>query len=92
MVLIDVLVVEDLVLGSVDVIVEILEYGLFICLYCVIFYEVFYKLLKVEYIDIGKVCFVYCELVCNCFDIWVLMFVCCGDGICYEGISGMLFE
>lgn len=85
-------VVEDLVLGSADATVEILEYGSFTCPHCATFHEAFYKPLKAEYIDTGKVRFVYRELVRNRFDIWASMLARCGDGIRYEGISGMLFE
>lgn len=85
-------VVNDLVLGSADATVEIIEYGSFTCPHCATFHSAFLKPLKEEYIDTGKVRFVYRELVRNRFDIWASMLARCGDSVRYEGISDLLFE
>lgn len=60
--------------------VQVVEYVFFICLYCVFFYNNVFKLLKENYIDIGKICFVFCEVYFDQFGLVVLMIGCCfGD-------------
>lgn len=83
--------VNDMILGSADAPIEIIEYGSFTCPHCAAFHEGFFTPLKAEYIDTGKVRFVYRELVRNRPDIWASMLARCGDGLRYEGISGLLF-
>ena len=85
-------VINDLILGSPDATVEILEYASFTCPHCATFHQNFFKPLKAEYIDTGKVRFVFREFVRHRFDIWASLLARCGDGIRYEGISKMLLE
>lgn len=83
--------VYDMVIGQADAPVTFMEYGSFTCPHCAAFHEEVFINLKRDYIDTGKVRFVYRELVRNRFDIWASMLARCGGDMRYFGISEMLF-
>lgn len=82
----------DIVLGQDSVLVMMVEYVSFICLYCVVFYNENLFKLKVEYIDIGKIKFIQCDVYFDVVGLWVGIFVCCGGDEKYYFVLDMLFE
>lgn len=87
-----VLVIFDMVFGDVNVLIIMIEYVFYICFYCGFFYQNIYLQLKVDYIDMGKVKFVFCEVYFDCFGLWVFMIVCCGGQECFFGIIDLMFK
>jgi protein-disulfide isomerase len=83
--------IVDMVMGSEDAKVVFLEFGSFTCPHCAAFHQDVLTPLKRDYIDTGKVKFVYRELVRNRVDIWASMLARCGGDMRYFGISDMLF-
>ncbi len=84
--------IADMVMGPEDAKVVFMEYGSFTCPHCAVFHQDVLMPLKRDYIDTGKVSFVYRELVRNRVDIWASMLARCGGDMRYFAISDMLFE
>lgn len=83
--------VPDLVLGSPDAPVTLVEYASYTCPHCATFHSAVFKPLKAEYIDTGKVKFMMREVYFDRYGLWASMLARCG-GPRYFGISGILFE
>ncbi len=84
--------VPEMVLGNADAPVTIIEYASYTCPHCATFHETVFKDLKKDYIDTGKVRFVYREVYFDRFGLWAAMMARCGGETRYFGINGMLFE
>lgn len=67
----------EMLIGKVDVLVIIVEYMLMICLYCVCFQKDIFLVIKIKYVDIGKVCYILCEFLFDLVVVVVIMLVCC---------------
>lgn len=83
--------IADLVLGSPDAKVTLVEYASYTCPHCATFHTAVFKPLKAEYIDTGKVRFELQEVYFDRYGLWASMLARCG-GPRYFGISGILFE
>ena len=67
--------------GSADAKVEIIEYASYTCPHCASFHAGPYKDLKKDYVDTGKVKFVYREVYFDRFGLWASMIArCAGTG------------
>ena len=84
--------VPDLVLGNADAPVTLVEYASYTCPHCAAFHETVFKDLKKDYIDTGKVRFVFREVYFDRYGLWAAMVARCGGETRYFGISSMLFE
>lgn len=84
--------VPDLVLGNADAKVTLTEYASYTCPHCANFHEAVFKPLKAEYIDTGKVKFVFREVYFDRYGLWGAMLARCGGDMRYFGIGGILFE
>lgn len=84
--------VPDMVIGNADAPVTIIEYASYTCPHCANFHETVFKDLKKDYIDTGKVKFVYREVYFDRYGLWAAMMARCGGETRYFGINGMLFE
>lgn len=84
--------VPDLILGDMDAPIELIEYASYTCPHCKTFHENVFKDLKADYIDTGKVKFVYREVYFDKFGLWAAMLARCGGDMRYFGIQDMLFE
>jgi protein-disulfide isomerase len=84
--------VPELVLGNADAPVTLVEYASYTCPHCATFHETVFKELKKEYIDTGKVKFVFREVYFDRYGLWAAMVARCGGETRYFGISSMLFE
>lgn len=71
--------VVDMVLGNPDATVEVVEYASFTCPHCASFHANQYKLLKANYIDTGKIKFVYREVYFDRPGLWASMIARCSD-------------
>lgn len=84
--------VEDMFIGSVDAPVTIIEYGSYTCPHCATFHANQFQSLKADYIDTGKVKFIFREVYFDRFGLWASMIARCGGAERYFGIHDMLYE
>lgn len=84
--------IEDMTLGNPDAPVTVIEYASFTCPHCATFHKGPYKQLKTEYIDTGKINFVYREVYFDRFGLWAsAMARCAGTPQAFFGITDMLY-
>ena len=84
--------IRDMVLGSDDAPVEVIEYASYTCPHCASFHASAFKQLKQNYIDTGKVKFIYREVYFDRFGLWASMVARCGNGARFFEISDMIYE
>ena len=86
--------VEIATLGNPDADVTVIEYASFTCPHCARFHESAFKDLKRDYIDTGKIHFIYREVYFDRFGLWASIVARCGEGAenRFFGISEMLYE
>lgn len=83
--------IKDMTLGQEDAPVTLIEYASFTCPHCATFHDAVLKNLKKDYIDTGKVRFVYREVYFDRYGLWAAMLARCGGEMKYFGISDILF-
>lgn len=88
----DISLVPDMILGQEDAPVTVVEYASFTCPHCANFHETVFDEFKKNYIDTGKVKFVYREVYFDKFGLWAAMVARCGGPEKYFGISDMLYD
>lgn len=84
--------VPELVLGNPDAKVTVTEYASYTCPHCATFHDQVFKQLKSEFIDTGKVRFVYREVYFDRYGLWASIMARCGGEMRYFGLNGILFE
>ncbi len=84
--------VPDMVLGNADAPVTLVEYASYTCPHCAQFHDTVFKDLKKDYIDTGKVKFVFREVYFDRPGLWAAMVARCGGETRYFGISSMLVD
>ncbi len=83
--------VKEMFLGNPDAAVTVIEYGSFTCPHCAAFSNDVFPLLKAEYIDTGKIKFVYREVYFDRLGLWAGMLARCEGGLRYFGLADLLF-
>ena len=91
-VVIDTSTIQDMVQGSPDAPVEIIEYGSFTCPHCAAFHADQYRQIRANYIDTGKVRFIFREVYFDRFGLWASMIARCGGDLRYFGIVDIIYE
>ncbi len=86
------IVVPDMVLGNPDAKVTLVEYASYTCPHCRDFHTNVFKDFKKNYIDTGKVKFVYREVYFDKYGLWAAMVARCGGDLRYFGINNILFD
>jgi protein-disulfide isomerase len=89
---IDTSTIVDMVQGQADAPVEIIEYASYTCPHCASFHADQYPQLKADYIDTGKVRFIYREVYFDRFGLWASMMARCGGEMRFFGITEMLYD
>lgn len=84
--------IPELVLGNPDAKVTLTEYASYTCPHCANFHSAVFKDLKRDYIDTGKIKFVYREVFFDRPGLWAAMVARCGGEMRYFGIQDMLYE
>ena len=69
--------IPDMILGDPEAPVEVIEYASYTCPHCASFHANQYKELKENYIDTGKIRFVYREVYFDRFGLWASMIARC---------------
>ena len=86
------LVYEEMALGAEDAPITIVEYLSFTCPHCATFHNGVFKQLKSDYVDTGKVRFVFREVYFDPYGLWAAILARCGGGQKYFGLMDMLFQ
>ena len=84
--------VPDMIMGNKDSKVTLMEYASFTCPHCAQFHQDVFKQLKKDYIDTGKIKFVYREVYFDRYGLWAAMIARCGGEMRYFGISDILLS
>ncbi|MCB2128370.1 MAG: DsbA family protein [Rhodobacteraceae bacterium] len=88
----DAALVPDMMLGQADAPVEVIEYASFTCPHCQHFHETVFGQLKTNYIETGKVRFVYREVYFDKFGLWAAAVARCGGPAKYFPISDIIYD
>lgn len=83
--------VEEMVMGNADAPVTVIEYGSFTCPHCANFHTGPFQQLKANYIETGKVRFIYREVYFDRVGLWAGMVARCGGADSYFDISDRIY-
>lgn len=91
---VDTSMIQEMSLGNPDAAVTMIEYASFTCPHCARFHTDTFKQLKSDYIDSGKIHFIYREVYFDRFGLWGGIVARCGEGAenRYFGITEMLYS
>ncbi len=90
---IDTSTIQDMQMGNPDAPVTVIEYASFTCPHCATFHQGVFKELKANYIDTGKINFIYREVYFDRFGLWASMIARCGgDQDRFFGITDLIYE
>ncbi len=84
--------IPDMALGNPDAPVTVIEYASFTCPHCARFHANQFQQIKENYIDTGKVRFIFREVFFDRYGLWATMIARCGGEMRYFGIESMFFE
>tara|TARA_R110002049_G_scaffold44333_5_gene130034 strand:- start:85846 stop:86526 length:681 start_codon:yes stop_codon:yes gene_type:complete len=84
--------ITDMVMGDADAPVTMVEYASFTCPHCATFHTTAFKQLKADYIDTGKVKFIYREVYFDRFGLWASMVARCGGEQKFFGITDLIYK
>lgn len=84
--------IPDMILGDENAPIEMIEYASFTCPHCARFHAEVYPLLKADYIDTGKVKFIYREVYFDRFGLWGSMIARCAGDSRFFAISNLIYE
>ncbi len=84
--------IQDMVLGDPDAPITVIEYASYTCPHCGSFHTNTYPQLKADFIDTGKVKFVFREVYFDRFGLWASMIARCGGQERFFGITDLLFK
>ncbi|WP_380055785.1 DsbA family protein [Falsihalocynthiibacter sp. SS001] len=83
--------IPEMVLGAEDAPIEMIEYASFTCPHCANFHSSTFKKIKENYIDTGKVRFVYREVYFDRYGLWASMVARCGGQERFFGLVDALY-
>lgn len=84
--------IVDMMMGNPDATVTVTEYASFTCPHCASFHETVMPQLKENYIDTGKIKFIYREVYFDRLGLWAGMLARCSGQDKYFGIADMLYK
>lgn len=84
--------IVEMVQGAENAPVTVMEYASFTCPHCANFHEGPYKQLKADYIDTGKVKFVFREVYFDKYGVWASMIARCAGPEKFFGITELMFK
>ncbi|MFU1478495.1 DsbA family protein [Roseovarius sp. C7] len=83
--------IVEMVLGNEDATVTVTEYASFTCPHCANFHQNQFKQLKADFIDTGKIRFVYRDVYFDRYGLWASMVARCEGPSKFFGISNLLY-
>ena len=84
--------IVEMSLGDPNAPITMIEYASYTCPHCASFHAGAFKDLKKDYIDTGKVHFIYREVYFDRYGLWASMVARCGGGDKFFGISDLLYS
>lgn len=85
--------VVEMQLGNPDAPVTVIEYASYTCPHCATFHTGAYKQLKSDYIDTGKINFIYREVYFDRFGLWASAIArCAGTPASFFGVTDLLYS
>lgn len=84
--------IEDVTLGDPNAPVKVIEYASYTCPHCANFHNDTFKAFKAEYIDTGKVHFIYREVFFDRYGLWASMVARCAGADRYFGVADILYQ
>jgi protein-disulfide isomerase len=85
--------IPDMSLGNPDAPVTLIEYASYTCPHCATFHQGPFKQLKADYIDTGKINFIYREVYFDRYGLWASMIArCAGTEQAFFGMSDIIYE
>jgi protein-disulfide isomerase len=84
--------VVEMVIGSPDAPVEVIEYASFTCPHCRTFHQNTMPRLKEQYVDSGQVRFVYREVYFDRPGLWASMVARCAGPMRFFGVVDLIYE
>ncbi|MCA1335696.1 Disulfide bond formation protein D precursor [Pseudooceanicola marinus] len=84
--------VVEMALGAEDAPVTMVEYASFTCPHCADFHERVFNRLKTDYIDTGKVRFIYRDVYFDRYGLWASMIARCAGPDKFFGLASMYYK
>ncbi|MDC0737904.1 DsbA family protein [Cognatishimia sp. SS12] len=84
--------IPEMFLGDENAPITMIEYASYTCPHCANFHQTVYPQLKADYIDTGKVKFVYREVYFDRYGLWASLIARCGGQERFFGISDLLYK
>lgn len=84
--------IVEMTQGAEDALIEVIEYASYTCPHCAAFHEDVLPQLKEDYIDTGKVKFVYREVYFDKYGMWASLVARCGGEEKFFGITDMIYD
>ena len=82
----------DMVQGAEDAPITVIEYASFTCPHCARFHSEVYKLLRKNYIDTGKVKFIFREVYFDKYGMWASMIARCSGPDRFFGMTDLILN
>lgn len=82
----------DMVKGAEDAPITVIEYASFTCPHCARFHSDVYKLLRKNYIDTGKVKFIFREVYFDKYGMWASMIARCSGPDRFFGMTDLILN
>ena len=83
---------DDMVQGSVDAPVTVIEFASMTCSHCAHFHKETFPLLKRDFVDTGKIRFIFREFALNVYDVDAATLARCAGAANYFKVMGKLFD
>lgn len=84
--------IPDMMIGNPDAKVTVIEYASYTCPHCASFHAGTYKDLKRDYIDTGKINFVFREVYFDRYGLWASMIARCAGPDKFFGMTDLMFK
>jgi protein-disulfide isomerase len=85
--------IVEMTMGNPDAPVTVIEYASFTCPHCANFHAGPFKQLKADYIDTGKINFIYREVYFDRYGLWASMIArCAGSTDAFFGMSELIYD
>ncbi|SHJ97813.1 Protein-disulfide isomerase [Shimia gijangensis] len=84
--------VTEMVMGSPDAPITLIEYASFTCPHCANFHEAVLKPLKADYVDTGKVKVIFRDVYFDKIGLWASMVARCGGEERFWGMTDLLMK
>ena len=84
--------IPDMMIGNPDAKVTVIEYASYTCPHCASFHTGTFKDLKKNYIDTGKINFVFREVYFDRYGLWASMIARCAGPEKFFGLTDLMFQ